>query len=64
MFIGFRSEKKREEISKEFIRCARAAPEKWLSKGNPGPLKAQVQDTRKKQRFFPLFDAKGVIYQH
>ena len=36
----------------------------WLPIGTPGPLKARVQESRKKQMVFSFFDAEGVIYQH
>ena len=36
----------------------------WLPKGTPGPLKARVQASRKKQMVFAFFDTSGLIYQH
>ena len=34
----------------------------WLKKGSPGPLKARVQESRKKQMVLAFFDNKGLIY--
>ncbi len=34
----------------------------WTKKGQPGPLKSKMQETRNKQMALVFFDAKGVIY--
>jgi histone-lysine N-methyltransferase SETMAR len=34
----------------------------WLLKGSPGPIKAKVHATRKKQMVLAFFDSKGLIY--
>ena len=36
----------------------------WLPKGTPGPLKARVQVSRKKQMVFAFFNNAGLVYQH
>jgi hypothetical protein len=33
----------------------------WLVKGTPGPIKAKVHATRKKQMVLAFFDAKGLF---
>jgi hypothetical protein len=34
----------------------------WHVKGSPGPIKAKVHATRKKQMVLAFFDSKGLIY--
>ncbi len=36
----------------------------WLVKGTPGPIKAKVQATRKKQMVLAFFNSKGLIYMN
>ena len=36
----------------------------WLPKRTPGPIKAWIHTSRKKQMVFSFFDNKGLIYQH
>lgn len=36
----------------------------WIKKGQPGPIKARVHATRKKQMVTVFFDAAGVLYTH
>ena len=36
----------------------------WLPKGTPGPVKARVHASRKKQMVFAFFDGAGAIYEH
>ncbi len=36
----------------------------WLVKGSPGPIKAKVHATRKKQMVLAFFDSKGLIYMN
>ena len=42
----------------------KAQSKQWLPKGTPGPLKARVQASRKKQMVFAFFNKEGLIYQH
>jgi hypothetical protein len=35
---------------------------KWLKKGTPGPIKAEVTASHTKQMVLAFFDNKGVIY--
>ena len=42
----------------------KAQSKQWLPKGTPGPLKARVAASRKKQMVFAFFDNAGLIYQH
>ncbi len=34
----------------------------WLVKGSPGPIKAKVHATRKKQMVLAFFNSKGLLY--
>ncbi len=37
---------------------------RWVKKGSPAPIKAKVQESRKKQAMCAFFDAEGMIYAH
>ena len=53
-----------DESAVAFSPETKAQSKQWLPKGTPGPLKARVQASRKKQMVFAFFDSAGLIYQH
>ena len=42
----------------------KAQSKQWLPKGTPGPTKARVHASRRKQMVMAFFDSSGMIYEH
>ena len=43
---------------------SRRQSQQWLKRGQPGPAKAKLQESREKRMLYAFFDNRGMIYRH